>query len=58
MDLNLPDQHGFELYEELKAANINVPVIFVTANMEEASKVHGLEQGATTTSRSPSASPS
>lgn len=45
MDLVLPDQGGFELYEDLKAANINVPVIFVTANMEEGSKVHGLEQG-------------
>jgi DNA-binding response OmpR family regulator len=45
MDLNLPDQGGFELHEELKAANINVPVIFVTANLEEASKIHGLEQG-------------
>jgi DNA-binding response OmpR family regulator len=45
MDLNLPDQGGFELHEDLKAANINVPVIFLTANLEEASKVHGLEQG-------------
>jgi DNA-binding response OmpR family regulator len=45
MDLNLPDQGGFELHEELKAANITVPVIFVTANLEEASKIHGLEQG-------------
>jgi DNA-binding response OmpR family regulator len=45
MDLVLPDQGGFELYEDLKAANINVPVIFLTANLEEASKVHGLEQG-------------
>jgi len=45
MDLILPDQGGFELYEDLKAADINVPVIFLTANLEEASKVHGLEQG-------------
>src|ERR1700679_2880744 len=27
LDLMLPDQPGFELYGELKAANINVPVI-------------------------------
>jgi len=47
MDLVLPDQPGFELYEELKASNINVPVIFLTGNLiEEASKVHGLETGA------------
>jgi DNA-binding response OmpR family regulator len=46
MDLVLPDRPGFELYEELKAANINVPVIFLTGNLiEEASKVHGLESG-------------
>jgi DNA-binding response OmpR family regulator len=45
LDLVLPDKGGFELYEELKAANIHVPVIFLTANLEEASKVHGLEQG-------------
>jgi len=44
--LVLPDKPGFELYEELKAANINVPVIFLTGNLiEEASKVHGLETG-------------
>jgi DNA-binding response OmpR family regulator len=46
MDLVLPDQPGFELYEELKALNINVPVIFLTGNLtEEASKVYGLETG-------------
>jgi DNA-binding response OmpR family regulator len=46
MDLVLPDQPGFELYEELRAANINVPVIFITGNLvEEASKVHGLDSG-------------
>jgi len=46
MDLVLPDKPGFELYEELKAENINVPVIFLTGNLvEEASKVHGLETG-------------
>jgi CheY-like chemotaxis protein len=54
MDLVLPDQGGFELYEDLKAANINVPVIFVTANMEEGSK--GSSRAAMTTSPSPSAS--
>lgn len=45
MDLMLPDQSGFDLYGDLKAANINVPVIFLTANVEEASKVHGLDLG-------------
>jgi DNA-binding response OmpR family regulator len=45
LDLVLPDQSGFELYEELKASNINVPVIFLTGNLEEASKIHGLDLG-------------
>jgi len=45
LDLMLPDQPGFALYSELKSANINVPVIFLTANVEEASKVHGLDLG-------------
>jgi DNA-binding response OmpR family regulator len=46
LDLMLPDQSGFELYAELKASNINVPVIFVTASAEETSKIHGLDLGA------------
>ena len=29
--------------KELKASNVTVPVIFLTANLEETSKVHGLE---------------
>ena len=45
LDLVLPDQSGFELYEDLKASDINVPVIFLTGNLEEASKIHGLDLG-------------
>ncbi len=45
LDLFLPDQGGFELYEELRSMNITVPVIFLTGNAEEQSKVHGLELG-------------
>lgn len=46
MDLMLPDMGGFEAYNELRSMNINVPVIFVTGNAEEASKVHGFDVGA------------
>ncbi len=47
LDLVLPDKPGFELYEELRSADINVPVIFLTGSLtEEASKVHGLDTGA------------
>lgn len=45
LDITLPDQTGFSLMEELKAADISVPVIFLTGNVEETSKVKGLEMG-------------
>lgn len=45
LDINLPDQSGFSLIEELKASDINVPVIFLTGNVEETSKVKGLDLG-------------
>ena len=46
LDINLPDQSGFSLAEELKAADIPVPIIFVTGNVEETSKLRGLDMGA------------
>lgn len=45
LDINLPDQSGFSLVEDLKAADITVPVIFLTGNVEETSKVKGLDMG-------------
>lgn len=45
LDINLPDQSGFSLLEELKNEDISVPVIFVTGNVEEPSKVKGLDLG-------------
>jgi DNA-binding response OmpR family regulator len=45
LDVNLPDQSGFSLVEELKSADISVPIIFVTGNVEETSKVKGLDMG-------------
>ena len=45
LDITLPDQSGFSLLEELKAAGITVPVIFLTGNVEEMSKVRGLNMG-------------
>src|SRR3954469_22334666 len=45
LDITLPDQSGFALVEELKAADISVPIIFLTGNVEETSKVRGLEMG-------------
>jgi DNA-binding response OmpR family regulator len=45
LDITLPDQSGFSLLEELKASGITVPVIFLTGNIEETSKVRGLDMG-------------
>ena len=45
LDVNLPDQSGFSLLEELKSKDITVPTIFVTGNSGEVSKVKGLELG-------------
>jgi len=45
LDINLPDQSGFSLLEQLKAADIGVPVIFLTGSIEETSKVRGLDMG-------------
>ncbi|PTX98988.1 response regulator transcription factor [Opitutus sp. ER46] len=45
LDINLPDQSGFSLLEELKAADVTVPIIFLTGNVEETMKVRGLESG-------------
>ena len=45
LDITLPDQSGFALMEELNAEGIAVPIIFLTGNIEETSKVRGLEMG-------------
>jgi DNA-binding response OmpR family regulator len=46
LDVNLPDQSGFALVDDLKASDIAVTIIFVTGNVEETSKVKGLDIGA------------
>lgn len=46
LDINLPDESGFALVEQLKSSDIAVPIIFVTGNVEETSKVKGLDIGA------------
>lgn len=45
LDVNLPDQTGFTLIEELKRKDIHVPVIFLTADSSELYKVTGLDLG-------------
>lgn len=45
LDLNLPDAGGFSLLEDLHAAGIAIPVIFLTGLDSEVHKVKGLEMG-------------
>src|SRR5436190_21450901 len=45
LDINLPDHPGFSLIDALKAGDNSVPVIFITGNVEEPSKVKGREMG-------------
>lgn len=45
LDVNLPDGSGFDLIKQLKAEDINVPVIFLTANTHDEAKVQGLNLG-------------
>src|SRR5690554_3011577 len=45
LDVNLPDQSGFALMEELRQLDISVPTIFLTGNAVEANKVRGLDLG-------------
>ena len=45
LDVNLPDQTGFALMEDLKSNDIAVPTIFLTGNTLEVSKVKALEMG-------------
>lgn len=46
LDITLPDQDGFSFLDELKRSEINIPVIFLTGNDSEVSKVKGLDLGA------------
>jgi len=45
LDISLPDATGFSLLEELKQAGIDIPVIFLTGENQETSKIRGLEMG-------------
>ncbi len=45
LDISLPDSTGFDLLQELKQADINVPVIFVTGQDQETTKIRGLDMG-------------
>jgi len=45
LDINLPDQTGFNLMDEMRKNNIETPVIFLTGENDEVKKVRALEMG-------------
>jgi len=45
LDIMLDDKSGFDLIEEIKARNINMPVIFMSARDKEFDRIIGLEKG-------------
>ncbi len=47
MDVNLPDQDGFELTKELKAnpSTKNIPVIFLTVHNTKSDVIHAIKSG-------------
>jgi DNA-binding response OmpR family regulator len=46
LDVMMPKMNGFEVLEELKRRDIEIPVIMLTAKGEEIDKVQGLKMGA------------
>lgn len=45
LDIMLDDKSGFDLIEEIKNHNINIPVIFMSARDKEFDRIIGLEKG-------------
>lgn len=45
LDITLPDLDGFEILRQIKEANSNLPVIFISARDKELDRVLGLEMG-------------
>ena len=45
LDIMLDDKSGFDLIEEIKARNKNIPVVFMSARDKEFDRIIGLEKG-------------
>ncbi len=46
LDIMLPDVNGVEVCKQIRARNVSIPIIFLTAKGDEIDKVVGLEVGA------------
>lgn len=46
LDIKMPDMDGFEVLAKIREADVDVPVVFLSANNENESMLLGLESGA------------
>ena len=46
LDLHIPGKDGFQVYEEVKRAKQNLPVLFLTGDLDLNARVKGLDIGA------------
>ncbi len=46
LDLHIPGKDGFEVYDEVKRAKLNLPVLFLTGDSDIGARVKGLDIGA------------
>ena len=46
LDVRMPGMNGFELHRQLRATLRDIPVIFITAHGNEASRLQALKEGA------------
>lgn len=46
LDLHIPGKDGFQVYEEVKKAKQNLPVLFLTGDSDMGARVKGLDIGA------------
>lgn len=45
LDLHLPGRDGFQVYQDVKRAKSNLPVIFLTGDVDIENKIKGLDFG-------------
>lgn len=46
LDVMLPDVDGFQICEQVRLSNMEVPIIFLTAKDSSMDRIHGLKKGA------------
>jgi len=47
LDVNMPKMNGFDVCREIRKTDPRLPIVLLTARIEEIDKVRGLERGAT-----------